>query len=248
MESPGSASPVARLLTYADIVPTICTPSVSVPMTTGPPLTPLIATPSMRYAWRHSWRARVAGEEECSAVSTGSGRLRFMNLYKWGEQRHLMVNFETFFAVGSPEQPAGFPDTREIHIQIRKWARLLDEHWPVVKLMVPPKQAKRLRRRALTKKELRQQGRESSRITQQGRVVNVMAVELLRQHLAAESARRGTAFSRQKFAEVRREWEAKLLEIRREFFRGVSSLAEETHRNALRELAAPRKRLGKGAK
>src|SRR5262249_41156176 len=63
-ERPGRVSPVALLARYAEIDPTIWTPSVVVGYKTGPPLTPLIATPSIKYALRHSCQALTLPEKK----------------------------------------------------------------------------------------------------------------------------------------------------------------------------------------
>src|ERR1700721_2223857 len=73
MARPGKASPVALLLTDAEMLPTTCTPSASVEYITGPPLTPLIATPSIRYACRDSCRALIFPEKKHRELGATAG-------------------------------------------------------------------------------------------------------------------------------------------------------------------------------
>ena len=162
---------------------------------------------------------------------------RDMNAYKWADQYFLMHSYKDMFFRDSGVLPPDFPNTREIKIQIRKWEDMLEK--TTMLMPVPGSTARRLRLTVLTKKELREEGRLTSQALQQGRKVFNLVLELLRQYMTEESARRGRKFSRQDFAGFRRKFEGEVLELRRDFVKTVGrSQVDLMKKNVLKGLAS----------
>jgi hypothetical protein len=170
-----------------------------------------------------------------------------MNAYKWADQYFVMHNYKNMFFRDSGVLPPDFPNTREIKIQIRKWEDMLEK--TTMLMPVPGSTARRLRLTVLTKKELREEGRLTSQALQQGRKVFNLVLELLRQYMTEESARRGRKFYRQDFAGFRRKLENEVWELRRDFVKTVGrSQAELMEKNVLKGLASEIKQAKQSSK
>ena len=168
-----------------------------------------------------------------------------MNMYKWADQTYLMHSYGFLFAPNSDALPADFPSTREINIQIAKWANLLEERSNALLVRVPSKKLKQMGLRGLTKKQLREDGRLTSQTMQQGRKVHNLVIELFRQYFTDQLAKNGRKQSKQDFAKFKLTWESALLDFRRGFFKAAcdKSMFENMEKDALRGLTLPLKQL-----
>jgi len=169
-----------------------------------------------------------------------------MNMYKWADQTYLMHCYSHLFGPDCDVLPADFPSTREINIQIGKWARLLNERGKALLVRVPSRKAKQMGLPSLTKKQLLEDGRLTSRTMQQGRNVRDLALELFKDYITEQRAKYGRKHSKQDFAKFRLAWDTTLLNYRRNFFRAAceKSMFEEWEMKALQEAILPLKRLG----
>jgi hypothetical protein len=169
-----------------------------------------------------------------------------MNIYKWADQTYLMHLYRLVFAPDSDVLPAEFPSTREINIQIGKWESLLEERSKALLVRVPSRKVKRMALTGLTKKQLLEDGRLTSRTMQQGRKVNNLALELFKHYLTEQLAKDGRKHSKQDFAKFRLAWEIAFLDLRRNFFKAASdkSMFEKMETEALQQTILPLKRLG----
>ena len=167
-----------------------------------------------------------------------------MNMYKWADQTYLMHIYGFLFAPDSDALPSDFPSTREINIQIGKWANLLDERSKGLLVRVPTRKLKQMwLRRGLTKKQLREDGRLTSQAMQQGRKVHNLMIELFRHYFTEQLAKDGRTHSKQDFAKFREQWESALLGFRTGFFKAAcdKSMFENMEKDALRRLTLPLK-------
>jgi hypothetical protein len=168
-----------------------------------------------------------------------------MNMYKWADQTYLMHSYGFLFAPDSDALPPDFPSTREINIQIGKWANFLDERSNALLVRVPTRKLKQMGLRSLTKKQLREDGRLTSQTMQQGRKVHNLVIESFRQYFTEQFAKDGRKHSKQDFAKFRERWETAILEFRRDFFKAAcdKSMFEKMEKDALRRLTLPLKQL-----
>jgi len=168
-----------------------------------------------------------------------------MNMYKWADQTYLMHSYTFLFAPDSDVLPADFPSTREINIQIGKWASLLEERSNALLVRVPTRKVKQMGLTGLTKKQLREDGRLTSETMQQSRKVHNLVMELFRQYFTQQLAKDGRKHSKQDFAKFRQQWETALLEFRRIFFKAAcdKSMFEKMEKRALQELTVSLKQL-----
>jgi hypothetical protein len=161
-----------------------------------------------------------------------------MNMYKWADQTYLMHSYSFLFAPNSDALPADFPSTREINIQIGKWANLLEERSNALLVRVPSRKVKQMRLTGLTKKKLREDGRLTSQTMQQGRKIHNLVIESFRQYFTEQLAKDGRKHSKHDFAKFREQWETAILEFRRNFFKAAcdKSMFEKMEKDAIRRL------------
>ncbi len=169
-----------------------------------------------------------------------------MNMYKWADQTYLMHSYTFLFAPDSDVLPADFPSTREINIQIGKWASLLEERSNALLVRVPTRKVKQMGLTGLTKKQLLEDGRLTSRTMQQGRKVHTLVLGLFKYYITEQLAKHGRKHSKQDFAKFRLAWETAVLDFRRNFFKAAcdKSMFEEMEKKALQRLTLPLKQLG----
>lgn len=182
-------------------------------------------------------RRRTSGGEQARVAIDSA----FMNIYKWADQVFMVNMYESVFGPNADAFPESFPDTRELNIQIAKWRRMIDERGESILLVVPRGTTKRLGLKGLTKKQLREEGRRTSALMQQGKKVRSMVLELFRQFFAEQRGKRGEKFTRKDFATFRLEMETKFAESRKHFFERAQ--VDEWEMNKLRELAPSLRRL-----
>jgi hypothetical protein len=140
-----------------------------------------------------------------------------VNIYKWADQTYLMHSYTFLFATGSDALPPDFPSTREINIQIGKWANLLDERSNALIVRVPTRRLKQVGLRSLKKKQLREDGQLTSQTMQQGKKVHNLVIESFRQHFTEQFAKDGRKHSKQDFAKFRERWETSLFGVQKKF-------------------------------
>jgi hypothetical protein len=168
-----------------------------------------------------------------------------VNIYKWADQTYLMHSYTFLFAPGSDALPPDFPSTREIDIQLGKWANLLDERSNAILVRVPSRKLKQVGLRGLTKKQLREDGRLTSQTMQQGRKVHKLVIESFRQYFTEHFAKNGRKHSKHDFAKFRERWETSLLEFKRNFFKAGcdKSMFEKIEKDAIRRMTLPLKQI-----
>lgn len=166
-----------------------------------------------------------------------------MNIYKWADQTYLMHSYGFLFAPDSDGLPADFLSTREINIQIGKWANLLEERSNALLVRVPSRKVKQMGLTGLTKKQLREDGRRTSQTIQQGRKVHKLVIESFRQYFTEQLAKDGRKYSKRDLAKFRERWETSILEFRRNFFKAACdrSMFDKMEKDALRRLTLPLK-------
>src|SRR5712692_2347108 len=130
-----------------------------------------------------------------------------------------MHTYSFLFAPNFDALPADFPSTREMNIQIGKWANFLEGRSNALLVRVPSGKFKQMGLTSLTKKQLRADGQLTSRTMQQGRKVHNLAIELFRQYFTEQLAKDGRKHSKQAFAKFKLTWETALLDFRRNFFK-----------------------------
>jgi len=161
-----------------------------------------------------------------------------MNIYKWADQTFLCGNYKSFLLSDPGVLPAGveLPNVREVTIQISKWEKMLDRRALVRE--IPSKTAKRLKLTVMTKKELKNEGRLSAQTMQQGRKVQRLVRESVRQLFREHDAKSGhKPHSKQEFAEFWKRWEAMMWEHRRNFFKKICKELPAIQNVELQQLA-----------